>query len=640
MKVKLTNPRIQQFNLSQTDYIEKYQQSLDDPKQFFATHCKQFIEWFEPWQQTCQGRFQNLPVEWFVGGQLNLSYNCIDRHLPHHAHKTAILWEGNEEDEQLSISYEELHDHVCRMANIFKSYDIQKGDVVCIYMPLIPEAIYAMLACARIGAIHNVIFGGFSSQAIASRINDSAAKLVITANASYRGNKLVAYKNVVDDALKDCSSVKKVLVVNRIENQPIKMHANRDIWYHDVLKTVNHHCPAAPMMGQDPLFILYTSGSTGKPKGIVHATAGYALHVGMSYYYLFNHQAHTRHWCTADIGWITGHSYTVYGPLLNAATTFICESMPSYPEHNRFAKIIERHKITNFYTAPTLLRGLKHEGDHHITPYDLSSLELLGSVGEPINPEIWLWFFRRFGQERCPIINTWWQTESGGTLLSPLPSDEIFMPGSGGKPFFGIKPYINQQSMLYIQQPWPGMLKTIYKDSKRLEESYFSQPDLGYLTGDGAYLEENEYHITGRLDDIIKVSGHRLGSEELESALVAHVSISEAAVIGIPHPIKGEGIVAFVIPQKSIQYSEQLTKLVIEHLRQILGPIATPEKIIWVNGLPKTRSGKIMRRILKKIAQHDIKDFGDTSSLAEPLIIDDIIQCFEQQTITLNSPIS
>lgn len=636
MKVKLVNSGQRHFNISSKDYLEMYNQSIENPKQFFAYHCKQFLDWFEPWEHTCQGRVQNLPVEWFVGGQINLSYNCIDRHLPQHANKIAILWEGNEESEQLAISYQELHDNVCRMANIFKSYGMQKGDVICIYMPLVPEAIYAMLACARIGAIHNVIFGGFSSQSIASRINDSGAKMVITTNASFRGNKLIPFKNIIDDALKDCATIKKVLVVNRHENHAVKMQSNRDIWYHEAVKTVDHHCPPVAMFGQDPLFILYTSGSTGKPKGIVHATAGYALHVAMSYYYLFNHQSHTKHWCTADIGWITGHSYTVYGPLLNASTTFICESIPSYPNHHRFAQIIERHQITNFYTAPTLLRSLKHEGDQHILPYNLNSLELLGSVGEPINPEVWLWFFNTFGKKRCPIINTWWQTESGGILLSPLPCDEEFTPGSGGKPFFGVKPFINQQSMLYIQQPWPGMLQTIYKDPKRLSDAYFSQPELGYLTGDGAYFEDQEYHITGRLDDIIKVSGHRLGTEELESALVAHVSISEAAVVGIPHPIKGEGIIAFVIIHKSIEFSEKLNQLLIEHLRQTLGPVATPEKIIWVNGLPKTRSGKIMRRLLKKIAQHDIQDLGDTSSLADPLVIDEIIRSFQQQSSELN----
>jgi acetyl-CoA synthetase len=631
MKIQVSQPRLQHFNLTQQNYQEMYQESIEHPHNFFANQAKLFLDWFQSWDHIISGRFQAPPVYWFMNGQLNMSYNCIDRHLPQYADKTAIIWEGNSSAEQKTYTYQQLHDEVCRIANILKSNNIQKGDVVCIYMPMIPEAIFAMLACCRIGAIHNVIFGGFSSQSLANRIQDSKAKFLFTANAAYRGKKLIPFKDIVDDALKDCPSIKHVLVVQRTD-YPTKLHSNRDLWYQDALKNVDKHCPAEPMLSQDPLFILYTSGSTGKPKGIVHGTGGYALHVAMSYYYLFNQQAHTKHWCTADIGWITGHSYTVYGPLLNASTTVIYESVPNYPNFSRYPEIIERYQVTNFYTAPTALRSLRHEGNAIIESFNLSSLELLGSVGEPINPEVWLWYFETFGQKRCPIINTWWQTESGGILLSPLPSDPYFIPGAAGKPFFGISPQINKKNILYIQHPWPGLLQTIFNDKQRLIDSYLPEPELGYLTGDGATHIDEQIHIQGRLDDVIKVSGHRLGTEELESAFVEHIAVSESAVIGTPHPIKGEAIIAFIVPQKHIQCDNKLTQLLKTHIRQSLGPIAQPEHIIWVNNLPKTRSGKIMRRILKKISSHDLENFGDTSSLAEPHVIKEIIHAFEKQT--------
>jgi acetyl-CoA synthetase len=499
MKIHISQPRIQHFNLTQPDYQEMYHHSIEYPHHFFANQAKHFLEWFEPWEHIVNGRFQEPPIHWFLNGRMNMSYNCIDRHLPEHAHKKAIIWEGNSPNEHKIYTYQQLHDEVCRIANILKSYNIQKGDVVCIYMPMIPEAIFAMLACSRVGAIHNVIFGGFSSQSLANRIQDSNAKFLFTANAAYRGQKLIPFKDIVDDALKDCPSIKNVLVVQRLD-MATKLKANRDFWYHEALKNVDNHCPAEPMRSQDPLFILYTSGSTGKPKGIVHGTGGYALHVAMSYYYLFNHQPHTKHWCTADIGWITGHSYTVYGPLLNASTTVIYESVPNYPNFSRYPEIIERYQVTNFYTAPTALRSLRHEGNANIQSFNLTSLELLGSVGEPINPEVWLWYFETFGQKCCPIVNTWWQTESGGILLSPLPSDPYFIPGAVGKPFFGISPKITNNNMLYIKQPWPGLLQTIFNDQKRLIDTYLPEPELGYLTGDGATLIDEQFHIQGRLD--------------------------------------------------------------------------------------------------------------------------------------------
>ena len=630
MKQRLSNIKIKRFNITSSEYDEMYHQSIHNPNVFFDIQARKFLDWFEPWKHVIHGHFQQPPVHWFVNGQLNMSHNCIDRHLPHHANKKALIWEGNSPDESQSYTYLQLHEHVCAMANILKSYGIKKGDVVCIYMPMIPEAIFAMLACTRIGAIHNVIFGGFSSQSLANRIQDSSAKILITANASYRGKKLIPFKTIADEAILSCPSIKNVLVVKRIDVS-CQMIPYRDHWYHDALNSVDSNCPPEPMLSQDPLFILYTSGSTGKPKGIVHSTGGYALHVAMSYYYLFNHQDYTTHWCTADIGWITGHSYAVYGPLLNAATTVIYESIPSFPDYSRYPAIIERYQINNFYTAPTVLRSLRHEGEQWIKPFNLNSLELLGSVGEPLNPDVWLWFFETMGQKQCPIVNTWWQTESGGILLSPLPSDSVFIPGSAGRPFFGVSPLITESKKLYIQKPWPGMLNTIFNHHQVFIDTYFQEPHLGYLTGDGAYIDEDEYQITGRLDDVIKVSGHRLGTEELESAFIHHQAVSEAAVIGIPHSLKGEGIIAFLILRKNQLTNAELTQDIITHLRDRLGPIATPEKIIWVNQLPKTRSGKIMRRLLKKVCLNELDTLGDTSSLADQSVIDEIITSYQAQ---------
>jgi acetyl-CoA synthetase len=630
-KIFLKNNRIKNFNLTSSQYNEMYHESIEHPELFFSQVAKQFIEWFNPWEQIKTGSFSHPPIEWFKNAKLNITHNCIDRHLPKHANKTAIIWEGNEPSNNKTISYQELHDEVGKFANIYKANGVKAGDVICIYMPMIPEAVFAMLAAARIGAIHNVVFGGFSSTSLANRIQDSQAKFLVTANAANRGEKLIEFKNIVDTALKDCTSVKNVLVMKHADIS-CKMQPNRDLWHHEAIKNVSNNCPAAPMNSQDPLFILYTSGSTGKPKGILHSSGGYAVYAAMTYYYLFNHQDNTKHFCTADIGWITGHTYTVYGPLLNGGTTIIYEGVPNYPNFSRLPAIIEHHQATNFYTAPTLLRTLRHEGNDFIKPYQLESLQLLGSVGEPIAPDVWEWFFETFGKNKCPIINTWWQTESGGVLLSSLPSDDYFIPGSAGKPFFGVKPVISQNSMLYIQNPWPGLMQTIYQDNKRFIDSYLPQPELGYLTGDGAFRDENgDYHISGRLDDIIKVSGHRLGTEELESALISSKSVSEAAVIGVPHPIKGEAIIAFVILQKNINPSPELVKLLTQHLRNHLGAIATPERIIWVSGLPKTRSGKIMRRILKKICAEDYDNIGDTSSLSEPNVIQDIIHACKQR---------
>jgi acetyl-CoA synthetase len=592
---------------------------------FWGKTALKYLHWQKKWLLTQSGDFQNLPIEWFVDGQTNASYNCIDKHLPQHANKTAIIWEGNEPSQSQYISYQELHDKTCQMANLLKSFGIKKGDVVCIYLPMIPEAIYAMLACARIGAIHNVIFGGFSSQALENRINDSNTKLIITANHCPRGGKVIAFKENVDAALKNCPSIQNAIVIKHLDHDT-QMQAKRDHWYHELINQFPNTCEVEWVNAQDPLFILYTSGSTGKPKGIVHATGGYLTYVALSYDHLFQHQPHKIHWCTADIGWITGHSYMLYGPLINAATTVMYEGVPNYPDFSRYWQIIDKHQIHNFYTAPTVLRSLRHEGEHWIKPQQLKSLELLGSVGEPINPDVWQWYFDKIGQKRCPIINTWWQTETGGVLLSAEAILHSTTPGSVGKPFQGIETHIDEEGMLYIRKPWPGMMKTIFNDDKRFQEQYFSTPEKGYLTGDSAYqLENEEFVVNGRLDDVIKVSGHRLGSEEIESAAVSHPLVNEAAAIGIPHDIKGEGIVVYVVCFPDTIIDNHFNQKLTMHLREQMGPIATAEAIVCVPDLPKTRSGKIMRRILKKIAMGDYENLGDISTLANPEIIETII---------------
>jgi acetyl-CoA synthetase len=616
------------FHLSLEEFLKIYQHSIDSPLSFWGEQAEKWLNWDETWTDVMAGSFHALPITWFKDGKLNMSANCIDRHLPLRAQKNAIIWQGNEPHETEYISYEILYHKTCQAANILKSLQVQAGDVVCIYMPLVPEAIYFMLACARIGAIHNVIFAGFASESLSQRINDSEAKIIVTADAYMRGHKKVELKSIVNEALENCPSIRHVIVFNRL-NDSIEWYEGRDIWYHELLKNVENCCPYESMSSDSPLFILYTSGSTGKPKGILHSTGGYALYAAMSYYYFFNHQEDSIHWCTADIGWITGHSYTVYGPLLNGGTIVMYEGIPNYPDFSRYWQIIDKFNVTSFYTAPTALRALRHEGNQWISPYSLKSLRILGSVGEPINPEVWKWYFSEIGKKRCPIINTWWQTESGGILLSPLPSSSNFIPGSGGLPFFGIIPAISSEGMLYIQNPWPGMLKGVYNNPERFKQAYFPNPEFGYLTGDGAYQDEyGEFHITGRLDDIIKVSGHRLGTAELENALISHPAVSESAIIGIPHEIKGECIIAFIVAKTS---SPPENQDIINHLRETIGPIASPERIYWVPGVPKTRSGKIMRRILKKITLNEA--LGDTSSLANPEIISQLSELLSNKNL-------
>lgn len=598
--------------------------------EYWAQAAQQYLYWHTPWKAVLQGDFHSPPLQWFVDGLTNASYNCIDRHLAKYAHKTAILWVGNENYQSKEITYQMLYENTCQMANLLKYFGIQKGDVVCIYMPMIPEAIYALLACSRIGAIHNVIFGGFSADALENRIRDSKAKLIMTSNAARRGSKIIPFKEQVDLALQNCPSVEKVLVIDHVE-EPCPMQENRDYFYHEHIHLMAKDCPITWMKSQEPLFILYTSGSTGKPKGIVHATGGYLTYVASTYATLFGQDPNAIHWCTADIGWITGHSYLVYGPLLNAATTLIYEGVPNYPDYSRYWQIIDQYQVQNFYTAPTLLRSLRHEGAEWITPYKLDSLKLLGSVGEPINPDVWQWYFEVIGKQKCPIINTWWQTETGGVLMSASPLQKKTIPGSVGIPLAGIEPYIDAEGMLYIQHPWPGMMSTIFNDFERFKTQYLGQAHLGYLTGDSAYRHElGEYIINGRLDDVIKVSGHRLGSEELESTAVSHPDVNESAVIGVPHPIKGESIIIFAVAYPQIQVNEQLSESVKQHMRQKMGPVATPEQIFWVSDLPKTRSGKVMRRILRKMVLAEDENLGDLSTLANPEVVESIkheLQC-------------
>jgi len=631
-KVSIRDPDRILFNCSEKEYMTLYNQSINDPFSFWKNQSSKFISWIEPWSQLSQGSFRDLPVDWLSDGSLNITANCVDRHALANPDKIAILWEGNTPGEDLKISYQHLLEAVCRMANIIKGFGIKKGDVVCLYLPMIPEAIYAMLACARIGAIHNVVFGGFSAESLQKRILDSGAKLVITSNVAYRGNLVLPFKEIVDRALSNCPLViENVLVIKRAE-YPTNMEDKRDYWYHEYLTTASSACPPEPMKSNDPLFILYTSGSTGSPKGILHSCGGYALYTATTYYYLFNHHHQTIHWCTADIGWITGHSYLVYGPLLNGATIVVYEGVPNYPNFSRLWQIIDKYQVTNFYTAPTLIRTLRYEGEQWIANYKLTSLEILGSVGEPINPDVWLWFFKTIGKERCPIVNTWWQTEAGGVLLSAFPSDSYFVPGSVGKPFFGIKPLISNDNSFYIEKPWPGLMKTIYKAPERMKNGYFMEPEIGYKTGDSAYRDDEQaLFIGGRIDDVIKVSGHRLSSEELESALIKHSAVAEAAVTGEPDDITGEKLIAFITPHKEVVITPELNASVINHLRLKIGPIATLKRICWVAGLPKTRSGKIMRRILKKIVLDQDNDLGDTSSLANPDIISIIVDAYKHR---------
>ena len=629
---------------TEEQYFERYQQSIEHPNEFWAEAARK-LDWMKPFTQVKNTNFDkdNYKVEWFADGQLNVSANCLDRHLKEHPHKPAIIWEGDHPSRHKVISFESLHDEVCRFANVLKKRGIVKGDRVVLYMPMVPEAAIAMLACTRIGAVHCVVFGGFSPDSLASRIDDSQAKLVITADSGMRGGKPIPLKENVDAALDldGTSSVQNVIVVHRTGN-PITMKENRDLWYHMEIMTVTDICPPEPMNAEDPLFILYTSGSTGKPKGVLHTTGGYLTYVNTTFREVFDLKQDDVFWCTADVGWVTGHSYVLYGPLSNGTTSLMFEGIPQYPTWARTGHIVDKHNVTILYTAPTAIRAMMREGDAFIRESDRSSLRLLGSVGEPINPEAWNWYYTVVGESRCPIVDTWWQTETGGFMITPLPGATALKPGSATRPFYGVKPALvdadgqeiegEAEGNLVIKDSWPGQMRTIWGDPERFIEAYFSTYPGTYFTGDGARRDKDGYYwITGRVDDVLNVSGHRLGTAEIESALVAHEHVAEAAVVGMPHEIKGQGVAAYVTLQADTPESEVLRTELVQWVRKVLGPVATPDAIYWAPALPKTRSGKIMRRILRKIAADELDSLGDTSTLADPQVVDQLIKEVQSQ---------
>ena len=623
---------------SMAEYDKMYKKSVKDPAKFWGEMAEKFITWYKKWDGPVEEYDfkDNIFLRYFVGGKLNASYNCLDRHLTDgRKNKAALIWQGEPLEEARTFTYQQLHHEVCKFANVLKGKGIKKGDRVSIYLPMIPELTIAVLACARIGAIHSVIFGGFSAEALRDRIVDCASNLVITANYGYRSGKVLPNKANADAAMKQCPTVKSCIVVERIKKET-EMQAGRDFWYHELMAKASNKCEPEQMDAEDPLFILYTSGSTGKPKGVLHTTGGYMVYTSMTLHYCFDIKEDDVWWCTADIGWVTGHSYIVYGPLSIGATSLMFEGVPNYPEPDRFWEIIEKYKVNIIYTAPTAIRSIMKTGDTWPNKRDLSSLRLLGTVGEPINPEAWMWYYTVIGKERCPIVDTWWQTETGGYLITPIPGAFPMKPGSASKPFFGVVPIIlradgteadvNEGGHLYIKKPWPGFMRTVYGDPARFKEQYFVQTPGLYFTGDGARKDEDGfYFLMGRVDDVINVSGHRLGTAEVESALVSHPAVAEAAVVGMPHDIKGQGIYAFVILKEGQTPSDELKKALIAHVRTEIGPIALPDKLHFTPGLPKTRSGKIMRRILRKIAENDISNLGDTSTLAEPEIVEKLV---------------
>ena len=625
----------QRAHLDNDAYLRLYQQSVEQPETFWAEQAKAFLDWFKPWDQVHASDLQLGHAEWFKGGQLNVAYNCIDRHLEKRGEQLAIIWEGDNPAESAHITYNKLHHNVSRLANVLKSRGVKKGDRVCIYMPMIPEAAYAMLACARIGAVHSVVFGGFSPDALRDRILDADCRTVITADEGVRGGKYIPLKNNVDKALQSCPNVSTVVVVERTQGD-VAWVEGRDLWYHQALKEVSAECPAEPMDAEDPLFILYTSGSTGKPKGVLHTTGGYLLGAAMTHKYVFDYHEGDIYWCTADVGWVTGHSYIVYGPLANGATTLIFEGVPNYPDASRFWQVIDKHQVNIFYTAPTALRALMREGEGPVKATSRSSLRLLGSVGEPINPEAWEWYFHVVGDTRCPIVDTWWQTETGSILITPLPGATDLKPGSATRPFFGVQPVLLDEQgkeidgpgsgVLAIKASWPSQIRSVYGDHQRMIDTYFKPYPGYYFTGDDARRDEDGYYwITGRVDDVINVSSHRIGTAEVESALVLHDAVAEAAVVGYPHDVKGQGIYAYVTLMNDQEPSDALKKDLLSLVGKEIGSFAKPELIQWAPGLPKTRSGKIMRRILRKIACNELENMGDTSTLADPSVVDSLI---------------
>ena len=622
--------------VNQSSYEAKYKESINNNEKFWADEGKR-IHWFKPYTKIKEVIYstKKVSIKWFYDGTTNVSYNCIDRHLPKRAKQTAIIFEGDDPKESKNITYQELSDEVCKLANGLKEIGVKKGDRVTIYMPMVPEGVYAMLACTRIGAIHSVVFGGFSPDSIVNRVLDCKSEFVITADEGLRGQKVIPLKKNIDEALKKCPNVKKCIVLKRTGGN-VPFDTKRDVWYHELTSKMSTTCKPEEMNAEDPLFILYTSGSTGKPKGALHTTGGYLVYASMTHQYIFDYKDGDIYWCTADIGWVTGHSYIVYGPLSNGATTLVFEGVPSYPDASRFWQVIDKHKVNIFYTAPTALRALMREGDAMVKKTSRKSLKLLGSVGEPINPEAWIWYHKVVGDSRCPIVDTWWQTETGGILISPQPGAMDLKPGSATKPFYGIKPAVvdekgNELSgacegRLCMSDSWPGQMRTVYGDHQRFIDTYFSQHDGKYFTGDGCKRDEDGYYwITGRVDDVIIVSGHNLGTAEIESAFVAHPKVAEAAVVGYPHDIKGQGLYCYVTLKVGETGSDALTKELKDLVRKIIGPLATPDLIHYTPGLPKTRSGKIMRRILRKVAENQFDNLGDTSTLADPTVVQSLI---------------
>src|SRR5919206_3692540 len=613
-----------------------YARALKDPNGFWAEQAKR-LHWYKAPSKIKNSSFGpgDISIKWFEDGVLNAAYNCIDRHLPKRAKQTAIIWEGDDPSESKHVTYQELHDEVCRLANVLRNRNVEKGDRVTIYMPMIPEAAYAMLACARIGAIHSVVFGGFSPDSLAGRIQDCKSEVVVTADEGLRGGRKVPLKTNADEAIEKCPTVKSVLVVRRTGGS-VAMQDGRDVWYHDAAGKASADCPAEAMGAEDPLFILYTSGSTGSPKGVLHSSGGYLTFVAMTHQYVFDYHDGDIYWCTADVGWVTGHSYIVYGPLANGATTLMFEGVPNYPSVSRFWEVVDKHKVDIFYTAPTAIRALMQAGEAPVKKTSRKSLRLLGTVGEPINPEAWEWYWRVVGEGRCPIVDTWWQTETGAAMITPLPGAIDLKPGSATRPFFGVQSQIVDSEGKILEGPaegnlviidsWPGQMRTVYGDHERFVQTYFSTYPGKYFTGDGCRRDADGYYwITGRVDDVINVSGHRIGTAEVESSLVSHPKVAEAAVVGYPHHLKGQGIYAYVTLMAGVEPSEALRKELVQWVRKEIGPIASPDLIQFAPGLPKTRSGKIMRRILRKIAEDDFSNLGDTSTLADPAVVDDLI---------------
>ena len=624
---------------------EKYQaiyaRSISESDIFWEEQAEEFLTWFSKWDKVQQWDYHDVNIKWFTKAKLNVSYNCLDRHLEKRGDQIAIIWEGDEPDVDKRITYRELHAEVCKLANVLKSRGIKKGDCISIYMPMIPEAAVAMLACTRIGAIHSVVFGGFSPEALKDRILDSDCKLVITADEGIRGGRTVPLKENVDIALSKCPNVHTAIVIQRT-GEDVAWNENRDVWYQDAMKNASIDCPAAEMDAEDPLFILYTSGSTGKPKGVLHTTAGYLLYTAMTHKYVFDYHENDIFWCTADVGWVTGHSYIVYGPLCNGATTLMFEGVPTYPDASRFWQVVDKHKVNIFYTAPTAIRALMCKGEEFVKKTNRKSLRILGTVGEPINPEAWEWYYHIVGDGNCPVIDTWWQTETGGHLITPLPGATDLKPGSATLPFFGIEPCLiddkgNEiegvgEGSLCFKRPWPGQMRTVFGDHERFKNTYFQTYPGLYFSGDGARRDKDGYYwITGRVDDVINVSGHRMGTAEVESALVLHNDVAESAVVGYPHEIKGQGIYAYVTLNDGITSNDELKRELVQHVRNEIGSFASPDIIQWAPGLPKTRSGKIMRRILRKIATNDIDNLGDTSTLAEPEVVNGLIESRENK---------